>query len=266
LDKDTFIPDKSDSTYLPSVSSNHSSQISRRKSSIFSNTKNQFKSPLAETSASNLSTKSAANQSKNSNLTSKLVLKKAKTQLTIVKNPPLDRKLTKEPTQINLNRATYAINVKEMQPDFPTLPVLNNQINVAQNANILPSGPYATFAHRQLSTLNINYSSNRLSHLLQLRNAANSNNLNGSSTNNTIFNTNYSNTTNLTGSDLVRKNVLLYGGDSMSKLLSKSYILGKLHKGRPNVDMQESIAPFIRSHTYINNPGEYLNQMTKISK
>ena len=150
--------------------------------------------------------------------------------------------LQREPTQqLNVNK--YALNIKEIQPNFPTLPIVTQNQQQAPNASFTQS--------RHLSTINIGaYSQNKLSSLIKLKNIQ-------SNTNNSDFS----------------KNGYFYGNgneSTSSKLIQSqnnyNILLSKINK-KKSIELHESLAPFLRSNTYVgSNHRNYMNEMTKISK
>jgi hypothetical protein len=135
----------------------------------------------------------------------------------------------------------YALNIKEIQPNFPTLPIVTQN---QQQAPILP---------RQLSTINIGaYSPNKISSLIKLKNIQSR-----------TINTELPN---------FNKNDYFYGNsnESTTKLVQSqnnyNILLSKINK-KKSIELHESLAPFLRSNTFVgSNHRHYMNEIPKITK
>jgi hypothetical protein len=139
----------------------------------------------------------------------------------------------------------YALNIKEIQPNFPSLPLVTQNQQQSLNAGFTQA--------RHLSTINIgSYSPNKISSLIKLKN------IQSSTSNSDIPNFN--------------KNAYIYndGNESTSKLIQSqnnyNILLSKINK-KKSIELHDSLTTFLRSNTYVgSNHRNYMNGMTKISK
>lgn len=160
---------------------------------------------------------------------------------------------------------TFTLNIKDISPNFPILPLVNTSNmphlnNVPQSASSLSSSNYHTVTFNN----NNRQSPNQIPSIIQLKNSANYKN--------NLFNSNsvlpaatpssaslsYENS-NMKQMSKSLEGAKLQGADIP---LQYHYLLKKLNKEKSAIQIHENVTPLMRSNTYVNTR-DFLNQITK---